>query len=183
MAQTLKEKIQNYEPRRYHLKKLAHTDENVRITRELTIAELQRLLDLYHTHGREDQTARLWRDSMDHWIRRYHGYCVVDEIGSHYTEVGLEVKGILEHVIPLSNVRTMMINGKLTIEQALNAPMCRISREKDEILRTTGLVNRTPDLWLFFKRYKDLGIDIQDADGNIIDLDTWTLEDHYTKFI
>ena len=116
MSKSLQENIQGYVPRRFHVKKLAHTDENVAITEDLTISELTRLLDLYHNHGKEDQMARLWRDSMDHWIRRYHGYCVVDEIGSHYTEVGLEVKGILEHVIPLSNVRTLMITGKLTIQ-------------------------------------------------------------------
>lgn len=183
MTKTLKENIEGYVPRRFHLKKIAHTDATVKITRELTIAELTRLLDLYHKHGAEDQTARLWRDSMDHWIRRYHGYCIVDEIGSHYKQVDLDEKGILEHVIPLSNVRTMMINGKLTIEQALNAPMCRISREKDVMLRENGLVNSTPDLWNFFKRYRDLGIDIQDVDCNLIDLNTWTLEDHYNKFI
>lgn len=180
---TLQEKIQGYEPRRYHLKKLVHTDENVAITRALTHQELQRLLDLYTSHGQEDQTARLWRDSMDHWIRRYHGYCVVDEIGSHYREVGLTEKGILEHVIPLSNVRTLMIAGRLTIEQTLNAPVCRISREKDIMLRQNGLVNRTPDLWHFFKRYQDLGIEIHDVDGKLIDLETWSLEDHYNKFI
>lgn len=183
MSSTLKENIDGYVPRRYHLKKLTHTDENVQITRDLTHSELTRLLDLYWSHGKEDQTARLWRDSMDHWIRRYHGYCVIDEIGSHYREDGLEEKGILEHVIPLSNVRTMMIDQRLTIKQALNAPMCRISREKDEILRTTGLVNRTPDLWHFFKRYRDLSINIKDVHGNLVDPDTWTLEDHYNKFI
>jgi hypothetical protein len=183
MKNPLQEKLEGYVPRRFHVKKITHTDETVKITHELTIAELTRLLDLYKSHGREDQTARLWRDSMDHWIRRYHGYCVVDEIGSHYKQVGLEEKGILEHVIPLSNVRTLMINEKLTIDQALNAPMCRISTKKDVELRKSGLVNTTPDLWNFFHRYRDLSIQIADIDGNLVDLDTWTLQDHYNKFL
>lgn len=162
MVKSLKENVIDFTPRSYHVKKLAHTDENVQITKNLTIIELSRLLKLYKKHGKEDYTARLWRDSMDHWIRRYHGYCVVDEIGSHYTEIGLQEKGILEHVVPLSNVRTLMIEDRLTIEQALNAPVCRISKEKDIILRQTGMGRTTPNLWHFFHRYKHLNIEIQD---------------------
>jgi hypothetical protein len=101
------------------------------------------------------QTARLLRDSIDHWIRRYHGYAIEGSIGSHYTEVGVDKANcVFEHVIPAAKVRDMLLQGVLTVKQALNTPTCLISTRNDEILREEGHVSSSPDYWHFFKRYE-----------------------------
>lgn len=97
-----------------------------------TVEELERLLDLYrNTVFEEDMRARLLRDSIDHHIRRYHGYAVQGKIKSHYHQknVSLAAKDtIFEHVIPAATVRDKLIEGVLTINQALNVPTCRVAR-------------------------------------------------------
>jgi hypothetical protein len=42
----------------------------------ITVNELDRLVTMYKAQTTADQTARLIRDSIDHWIRRYHGYAI-----------------------------------------------------------------------------------------------------------
>lgn len=156
----------------------------------LTTSELTRLVDMYKQGGNL-QHLRLLRDSIDHWIRRYHGYTIGGSIGTHYVEVGLPatVKGIFEHVIPASKLRDMLINGTLTINQALNAPISRVSSLTDHYLRNEGLVSTNNDYWHFFRRYSsltactiELEVEIQTHDGKAIDLDKWTLQDHYNYF-
>lgn len=154
-----------------------------------TVEELERLLDLYrNTVFEEDMRARLLRDSIDHHIRRYHGYAVQGKIKSHYHQknVSLAAKDtIFEHVIPAATVRDKLIEGVLTINQALNVPTCRVARTTDDALRRKGLHDNTPDGWFFFKRYK-LAVDdieIESYNGKLIaDLDTWTLQDHFDLF-
>ena len=145
--------------------------------------ELTRLLFMYGQGG-SSQHLRLLRDSMDHWLRRYHGYTIGGSIGTHYKERGLAEKGIFEHVIPASKLRDMMITGVLTINQALHAPICRISKHNDRVLREQGQVSSSEDYWYFFRRYHALDhVTIETHDGaKIIDLSSWTLEDHYKYF-
>ena len=128
------------------------------------------------------QHLRLLRDSIDHWIRRYHGYTIGGSIGTHYREKGLTEKGIFEHVIPASKLRDMLINGTLTVGQALNAPICRVSTASDTILRESGLGSTNNDYWHFFLRYAGSGAIIETHDGKKINLQTWTLKDHYEYF-
>lgn len=165
---------------------------------ETTTAELTRLVDLYKTTVfEEDMRARLLRDSIDHWIRRYHGYAIQGKIKSHYHQKGVSMKAkdtIFEHVIPAAQVRDYLIDGKLTINQALNVPTCRVSRAGNNLLNAKGMHDRNTDPWNFFKRYK-VGMADLDSNGNTVipvfetyngqtieDLDTWTLRDHYNFF-
>ena len=91
-------------------------------TTALTVSELDRLITMYKAGGGL-QHLRLVRDSIDHWIRRYHGYTIGGGIGSHYTQVGVNPRDcIFEHIIPASKIRDMMLAGVLTVQQALNAP-------------------------------------------------------------
>lgn len=154
-----------------------------------TMEELERLLTLYRdTVFQEDMRARLLRDSMDHWIRRYQKYSVQGKIKSHYCQRSVSLSAadtIFEHVIPAAVVRDKLILGHLTINQALNVPTCRVSRATDAALRNKGLHDSTPDGWFFFQRYKlavpDIGIETYN--GQVIsDLDAWTLKDHYNFF-
>lgn len=151
--------------------------------------ELERLLEIYRTSVFEDDMrARLYRDMIDFLLRRYHKYAIQGKIKSHYHQRGVSLKPedtIFEHVIPAATVRDKLIEGKLSINQALNVPTCRIARATDVALRRKGLHDNTPDGWFFFKRYK-LAVDdieIESYNGQpVADLDTWTLQDHFDLF-
>lgn len=153
-------------------------------TLSLTVNELERLIGMYRQGGGM-QHLRLLRDSMDHWIRRYHNYTIGGSIGSHYIQVGVDPKDcVFEHIIPASKIRDMMLGGVLTVQQALNAPTCLISKSNDEVLRQAGHVSTSPSYWHFFDRYNVLtqntfaiynGQTIADTHG-------WTLDKHYKHF-
>lgn len=155
-------------------------------TYELTVSELNRLVAEYKKLQQVGQTARLLRDSIDHWIRRYHGYAIEGSIGSHYIEVGVDKANcVFEHVIPAAKVRDMLLQGVLTVKQALNTPTCLISKRNDDILREEGHVSSSPDYWCFFKRYEVFDdAEFVTYNGEVVkDLSKWTLEDHYKFFI
>jgi hypothetical protein len=151
---------------------------------DFTKSELERLLKMYEGMLEEDMTARLIRDSIDHHIRRYHGYAIEGRIGSHYREVGVvEKDSIFEHVIPASSVRDMLIEGRLTINQALNTPVCLVKKSSDQILKENGLTKTSPNNWKFFKRYSVLNSQFTTFNGQpMSDLENWTLADHFKLF-
>jgi hypothetical protein len=150
----------------------------------IAVAELDRLVALYKNEH-TPQTARLLRDSMDHWIRRYHGYVIGGGIRSHYRESGVDLKNcIFEHVIPAAKVRDMLIQGILTTAQALNTPTCFISKSNDQLLRKHRRVSSSPNYWKFFERYDifDANTKFVTHDGHAIDQANWTLQDHFNQF-
>jgi hypothetical protein len=156
---------------------------------ETTTTELERLLDLYrNTVFDDDMRARLLRDSIDHHIRRYHKYAIQGKIKSHYNQRGTSLSSedcIFEHVIPAGQVRDMLIDGVLTINQALNVPTCRVSRENNKNLNDLGLhdFNSTP--FYPFRRYKTAmgNSTFETYNGQtVIDMDSWSLEDHFKQF-
>lgn len=178
----LKTLVESFVKRAY--KKVQRNDKAYRQTLDITTSELERLLEMYRGCIDEDQTARLIRDSIDHWIRRYHDYVIRGSIGSHYIATGI-VSGdtIFEHIIPANIVRDMLIGGRLTINQALNAPTCLISKVDDVILRKSGLAASSPDHWHFFDRYSVLNTTFKTYNGQeITDLHAWTLEKHFAFF-
>ena len=178
----LKTLVESFTKRSY--KKVQRNDKAYKHTADITTSELSRLLDMYRGFIDDDQTARLIRDSIDHWIRRYHDYVIRGSIGSHYVADGI-VKGntIFEHIIPASIVRDMLIEGKLSINQALNAPTCLISKVDDVILRQSGLGSSSPDNWHFFDRYSVLNTTFKTYNGQTItNLHDWTLEKHFAFF-
>lgn len=159
--------------------------------------ELERLLKIYRdTVFEEDMRARLYRDMIDFLLRRYHGYAIQGKIKSHYHQKGVSLKAsdtIFEHVIPAAQVRDYLIEGKLSINQALNVPTCRVSKAGNAMLNAKGMHDRNTDPWNFFKRYK-IGMttevkgvtvvpEFETYNGQAItDLETWTLQDHYNFF-
>jgi hypothetical protein len=150
----------------------------------IAVAELDRLVKLYKSEH-TPQSARLLRDSMDHWIRRYHSYVIQGGIGAHYSQVDVDLKNcIFEHVIPAAKVRDMLIQGVLTTAQALNTPTCFISKKNDQLLREHKRVSSSPDYWQFFTRYDVFNNNekFQTHNGQAISISTWTLQDHFTLF-
>jgi hypothetical protein len=175
--------VENFTPVTYS--RVQRGDQAYRETMDITVRELSRLVTLYREHQQIGQTARLLRDAIDHWIRRYHGYAIEGSIGSHYVEVGIDrANCIFEHVIPAAKIRDMLLQGVLTVNQALNAPTCLISKRNDAILREQGHVSSSPDYYRFFRRYRVFD-DAQFVTYNgqpIADLDSWTLDQHYQYF-
>jgi hypothetical protein len=164
---------------------------------ETTTAELERLLDLYrNTVFEEDMRARLLRDSIDHHIRRYHKYTIQGSIKSHYKQknVSMDPKDcIFEHVIPAGQVRDMLIDQAITINQALNVPTCRVSKADNKRLNDLGLHKNNPEPYYPFRRYKtamactvnkkEVVPEFETYNGQaILDLHTWTLDDHFKQF-
>ena len=150
----------------------------------IAVAELDRLVVLYKNEH-TPQTARLLRDSMDHWIRRYHGYVIEGGIGAHYSQLDVDLTNcIFEHVIPAAKVRDMLIQGVLTTAQALNTPTCFISKSNDELLRKHKRTSSSPDYWQFFRRYNVFDTDTKfiTHNGHPVDQDNWTLQDHFKLF-
>jgi hypothetical protein len=179
----LQKLIEGFSPVTYS--RVQRGDKSYKETYELTVSELERLVGMYKSLQQVGQTARLIRDSIDHWIRRYHGYAIEGAIGSHYKEVGVDLSNcVFEHVIPAAKVRDMLLQGRLTVRQALNAPTCLISKRNDDILREEGHVSSSPDYFYFFKRYAvfDDAKFVTYNGQTIEDLDAWTLEDHYRFF-
>ena len=178
---TLKTLVESFVKKTY--KKVQRGDRSYRDTYKITVSELERLVDMYKDCIDEDQTARLIRDSIDHWIRRYHDYSIRGDIGAHYRQVGIEQGDtVFEHVIPANEIRDMLIEGKLTVKQALNAPTCLIKKADDVKLRKSGLSASSPSRWFFFRRYLGLESVFTTYNGHSVDLDKWTLEDHYRLF-
>lgn len=164
---------------------------------ETTTQELERLLDLYRTTVfEEDMRARLLRDSIDHHIRRYHKYAIQGSIKSHYKQKGVSMAPkdcIFEHVIPAGQVRDMLIDQALTINQALNVPTCRVSKADNKRLNDLGLHKDNPEPYYPFRRYKtamtqtikkkEIVPEFETYNGQpIADLDNWTLDDHFKAF-
>lgn len=179
----LQQLVESFSPVAYS--RVQRGDQSYKETYELAVGEIERLVTMYKELGQVGQTARLIRDSIDHWIRRYHGYAIEGSIGSHYIEVGVDrANCVFEHVIPAAKVRDMLLAGVLTVKQALNTPTCLISRRNDEILREEGHVSSSPNYWNFFKRYAVFdSAQFVTYNGQTVDnLDTWTLEDHYEFF-
>ena len=76
----------------------------------------------------------------------------------------------------------MLLFGRLTVDEALNIPTCRLSADKHQQLNSTKLVSTTPDIYWFWKRYESLGITVETHDGTVVDTATWNLDSHYKYF-
>lgn len=153
-------------------------------TYQFCLAEIQRYVTMYNGLQAEDQTARLIRDMIDVLLRRYHNYAIKENIGAHYVEAGLKhgAKTDFEHVIPAAVARDLLLVGRITVDESLNIPTCRLSRNKHKKLNSTKLVSTTPDIGNFWRRYDQLGIRIETHDGTPVDMKTWDLDQHYRHF-
>lgn len=178
----LKEAIENFRPPVYVRTK--RSPESYRATETYVQKKLAVLAEEYKATRNDEQTARLIRDDIDNALRRYHQYCIKENIGAHYVEVGLEGNGIFEHMIPASTVRDMLIAGIITPQQACNVPTCKLSKQRDDMLRENGWVSKTPDIYNFWKRYEycfETANVFTTWDGHEVDT-AMTLDDHFARF-
>lgn len=154
------------------------------LTEQFVRRGLRICLTLYRKLERLDQTARLFRDVIDFLLRRYHGYAIKERIRAHYRDASLRPtdKTDFEHVIPAAMLTALLIQGKITIELAMNPPTCLLRKKHHALLKKQGLANKTPDVWNFWQRYSMLGIRIETHTGDPVDTSTWNLGTHVTYF-
>lgn len=153
-------------------------------TKDYVVDNLSRLVTLYRSVKNNEQMLRLIRDDIDNALRRYHQYCIKENIGSHYVERGLVGNGIFEHMVPNSTVRDLLLAQTITAEQACNMPTCKLSQEKDQLLRDYKWTSRTPDIYNFWNRYSlcfDTKKTFETYDGLVIN-PKMTLDDHFQLF-
>lgn len=152
-------------------------------TEKVTRFVLRLCLRLYKRLDSANQIARLIRDYIDVTLRRYQNYSIKERIGAHYKEVGLKPGDEVdfEHVIPEKIIRDLLIQGRITIDEAMNSPTCLIKRSKHKKINET-MAKSTPSLGNFWDRYKGIKIKIETHDGTVVDMSTWNLGTHYSYF-
>lgn len=189
--QQRKDLIENYRVKEHP--RVKRDEESYREMYEDTYEDLVKAIESYKEVAFvRSIRSRRRLDAIEHHIKRYQRYCISEKIGSHYHQKGVSLLSkdvTVEHVIPAKVIRDMLLEGLITIDQALNSPICRVSKKFDSALRNSGLVKLTPNSWFFFSRYataaKTLGISVPEFEtfnGNLIDLETWSLTDHYRFF-
>lgn len=174
----IKESVEKFVPPVYQ--RVTRGKDSYAQTNEFVYSELERLVKMHKAESRL-QSRRLIRDSIDHHLRRHHGYSIKGSIGTHYTQVELTENGIFEHMIPNSTIRDMLLTDVITPAQACNMPTCRISKLNDNLLRKAGYTSTTPDIYNFWKRYAVCEGNFVDNMGNPV-YNQMTLEDHFRKF-
>lgn len=164
--------------------KVTRTGEAYKQTYDYLRENIERLVIRYRQHESHDQTARLMRDDIDNALRRYHEYCIEQNLGAHYRQIGLRdnEKVEFEHVLPAKVVRDALISGRMTVDQAFNVPTCDLSHKKHKELAARGMAKSTPCPYWFWRRYRDLGIEVETRDGTRVDFDSWNLDRHYEHF-
>jgi hypothetical protein len=165
--------------------KTSRTPETYRTVASRCRENLARLVNEYRSVENDQQLLREIRNDIDYYLRRYHEYCIEqrDGMGAHYHEIGADDETDFEHLIPAARIRDLLIAGKISVEQALNAPTVVLSRAKHRALKDAGWASKTPDMWKPFRRYSQVfEAQYQTHDGTPVDPENWTLEDHYRYF-
>lgn len=186
-----KQLIEYYKPE--SRPKVKRTPDSYIDMREVTVRALVRLIDEYESVSLGNGIqARWYRDNIDWAIKRYQKYCIEQNIGSHYYQTGISLQSrnvTVEHVIPETVIRSMLLDNMITIDQAINSPICRVSKQFDRALSNAGLVKSSSNPWVFFSRYtsaaKFAGMSVPNFEtynGQVIDPTVWGLFDHCTYF-
>jgi len=102
-------------------------------------------------------------------------------MGYHYKaqESLLKSKLHLEHVIPQNKIITAYLHDKIPADMVLQMPLCLIDDKDKHILE--GDWQQAGNWEYPFRRYKLAGYKkiIKDVRGNTIDLESYTLQEHF----
>ena len=182
--QRLEESVRGFHPPHYG--RVQRSGESYQATRQFTERVVTVAVRLYQRIERLDQTARLIRDLIEWALRRYHGYAIKERIRAHYRDRSIQPHEkqnlVFEHVIPVRYVIGLLLLSRITVEQAMNPPTCTLRKADHDRLEDLHLGDTTPDVWNFWQRYDDLGLDIVTHDGTAVDQTTWTLGSHVQYF-
>ena len=100
-------------------------------------------------------------------------------MGYHYKAVDMKGKQHLEHVIPQNKIITAYLHDKISSRWVLQMPLCLIDDNDKHILEGDWQLSGN---WEHpFRRYKHAGFTktIKDVKGNVIDLDSHTIWQHF----
>ena len=100
-------------------------------------------------------------------------------MGYHYKAQDIIGKQHLEHVIPQNKIVSAYLNDKIPAQLVLQMPLCLIDDTDKHILEGDW---QQAGNWEFpFRRCKLAGYTkvIKDVRGNTVDLDTYTIQDHF----
>lgn len=177
----LKQLVESFQDITYP--KVTRSERGNKLFLETTIEELESLLKKYKNLTTVDHKARLLRDAIDFYLRRYHKFAIEGAIGAHYRETSIDINDCdFEHVIPQKIIRDMLIQGNLNLIQALNPPTCYLHKDNHKALKQSGWDSKTPSIWNFFKRYTNtFSANFETYNGKIV-TDDWNLDDHYLHF-
>lgn len=130
-----------------------------------------------------ERRQQLIRADIENALRGYHKYCIEGGEGAHYIEVGA-TETDFEHVIPVRLILGWLIDGRITVSEAFNAPTCELSKDKHAEIGRLGWGKSTPNPKEFWMRYTQIFSDIQieTCDGHKVDLMSWPLTKHYSYF-
>jgi len=99
---------------------------------------------------------------------------------AHYVAEGAsDSKGHLEHPIPQNKILQAYLENYITAIEAIHMPLCLIADADKHTLQGEWEQNAT---WTHpFKRYRLAGFtkQIKNLRGEIVDPNTWTIEDHF----
>ena len=100
-------------------------------------------------------------------------------MGAHYRAENVSGKQHLEHVIPQNKIINAYLHNKITAEMVLQMPLCLIDDADKHILE--GDWQQAGDWEYPFRRYQLAGFNkkIKDVRGNVVDLNTHTIKDHF----
>ena len=179
---SLKTLVENFQE--VHYPRVIRNSNSYIQSEEFIKGEISRLLGMYEKLTTVNQTARLIRDGIDMYLRRYHGYSIEGNIGSHYRQKDVTADVCdFEHVIPQAKIRDLLIQQRITIDQAMNPPTCLIHKDLHRTLKEEGWASKTPDIYYFWRRYTNIfNIEIEVFNGRSIDTSSWNLDDHYSYF-
>lgn len=100
-------------------------------------------------------------------------------MGYHYKAIDIKGKQHLEHVIPQNKIITAYLHDKISAKIVLQMPLCLIDDTDKHILEGDW---QTAGNWEYpFRRYKSAGFGkiIKDVKGRSVDLETYTLQQHF----
>ncbi len=100
-------------------------------------------------------------------------------MGYHYKAENMHGKQHLEHVIPQNKIITAYLNDKISAALVLQMPLCIIDDADKHLLEGDW---QQAGNWEFpFRRYALAGYSktIKDVRGNIVNLNTHTIYDHF----
>ena len=100
-------------------------------------------------------------------------------MGYHYKAQDIIGKQHLEHVIPQNKIVSAYLNDKIPAQLVLQMPLCLIDDTDKHILE--GDWQQAGNWEHPFRRYSLAGYTkaIKDVRGNTVDLDTYTIQDHF----
>ena len=141
-------------------------------------------LDRFKTGLLSDSTASDIKSEYFYILQRYlrdtqKHRCRPNE--AHYFSVSrlLGEKMHLEHPIPQNRILSAYLDGDISAVEAIHMPLCSITDADKHSLEGEWQQNAT---WAYpFKRYRLAGFtkEIKNLRGEVVDPDTWSLEDHF----